>query len=110
MNPKAITLKPRQSEKAYQQSVDLNRYVFDVPMNVNKQMIAEAVSKQFNVTVEDVRVIRLKGKAKRTVRKNARPVAGRQSDVKKAYVRIKAGETIPIFQAAEEKPNAKKDK
>ncbi len=111
MNYKSITLKPRLSEKAYELSQAHNLYVFVVPKNANKMTVAEAVSAQFNVTVQNVNIIRTKSKAKRTVRKGGRPVSGQTASFKKAYVTVKPGDVIPIFQSEDDKAKAdKKDK
>jgi large subunit ribosomal protein L23 len=95
-------LKPRMSEKAYGVSQLRNTYVFDVTGDTNKHSVARAIAEQYSVTVTAVRVINVKGKVKRTIRKGGRPSMGRQSDVKKAYVTLKAGDTLPIFAAIEE--------
>lgn len=97
-----ITLRPRVSEKAYALSQERRTYVFDVPKNVTKLTVARGVAGQFNVTVETVNILNVKGKAKRTIRKGGRVTTGRDSDIKKAYVTLKAGDSIPIFAAAEE--------
>ena len=102
MNNLSIVLKPRMSEKAYGVSQLRNTYVFDVERAANKHTIARAVSEQYGVTVTEVNVINQKGKMKRTVRKGGRPTIGYQSDQKKAYVTLKAGDTLPIFAAMEE--------
>lgn len=99
---KTLVLKPRVSEKAYGLSQERRTYVFEVPKSANKQAVAQAVAAQFSVTVETVNVTVIKGKAKRTIRKGGRPIAGRQNDVKKAYVTIKEGDQIPVFKATEE--------
>lgn len=95
-------LRPRMSEKAYAVSQVRNTYVFDVEGDTNKHSVARAVSEQYGVTVLNVNVINQKGKVKRTIRKGGRPTMGRQSDVKKAYVTLKAGDSLPIFAAIEE--------
>lgn len=100
---KTLLLKPRMSEKAYGLSQTQNVYVFDVPKGANKHSVARAVAAQFEVTVEKVNVTNVKGKTKRTVRKGGRAAAGRQSDTRKAYVTLKAGDSLPIFAAVEEK-------
>ena len=105
---KTLVLEPRISEKAYGLSEARNTYVFNVPKKANKQLIADAVQAQFNVTVEAVNTVLVKGKRKRTVRKGGRPVMGKQNDVKKAYVRLKAGDSIAIFQTEED--DTKSDK
>ena len=110
---KTLVLKPRVSEKAYGMSQEgRNVYVFEVPKDANKHTVAEAVAAQFEVTVEAVNIAVAKGKTKRTVRKGGRPIAGRQNDVKKAYVTVKQGDTIAVFKATEEdeKPAAKAKK
>lgn len=100
---KTIILKPRvMSEKAYRLSQSTRTYVFDVPGNVNKLSVARAVAAQYDVVVEDVNILNQKGKAKRTMRKGGRPIAGRDSDVKKAYVKLAEGNTLPIFADVEE--------
>lgn len=98
---KTLVLKPRVSEKAYGQSAN-NVYVFRVNKDANKNVIVEAVEAQFGVTVTGIKTLVQKGKAKRTVRKGGRPVAGRESDFKKAYVTLKEGDSIAVFGAAEE--------
>lgn len=99
---KTLILKPRLSEKAYALSQANNTFVFEVPKGANKHSVARAVESQYDVTVEEVKVIVLKGKAKRTIRKGGKIAKGRQSDVKKAYVKLKAGDSLPIFAAVEE--------
>ena len=97
-----MTLKPRLSEKTYALSQSGNVYVFVVPGDANKNTVASSVTAQFKVTVESVNIANQQGKAKRSVRKGGRPVAGKQSDFKKAYVTVKKGDSIPVFAAVEE--------
>ncbi len=98
---KSLALKPRMSEKTYALSQSENTFVFDVPMTTNKFEIAASVSKQFAVTVVDTRITIVKGKAMRTIRKGGRAAMGKRVDKKKAYVRLKEGDSIPIFAAIE---------
>ena len=97
-----IVLKPKLSEKTYAQS--LNRvYAFEVPRDVNKHTVARAVEAQFDVKVTEVNIINSKGKAKRTISKGGRRVAnGREAAVKKAYVTLAEGNSLPFFAAIEE--------
>lgn len=103
---KEITLIPRVSEKAYAQSqaAGIKTYIFEVPLSANKHTVARAISVQYEVTVTEVRTTRLKGKTKQSYRKGGRPISGVRSDIKKAYVTLKAGDTLPLFaeEAAEE--------
>lgn len=105
-----IILKPRLSEKAYGLSQTNRTYVFDVTGDASKQSIGVAVTKQFDVSVTNVNVTNIKGKAKRTfVDRRGKFVRGTRSDIKKAYVTLKEGDSIPIF-AAEEEAEAKAEK
>ncbi len=101
---KIMALKPRMSEKTYAQSHATNTYTFDVPKNANKLEVSRAVAVQFKVTVEDVRIAILKGKQARSIRIGGtrKVITGKRPDIKKAYVRIKNGETIPIFASIDE--------
>lgn len=107
---KTLVLKPRVSEKAYALSQARNTFVFVVPNDANKVTVAEAVTAQFDVTVTEVNITNVKGKVKRTVRKGGRASTGRDNDFKKAYVTLKAGDTIAVFAAEDEadKKSAKK--
>ncbi|MEM7728516.1 MAG: 50S ribosomal protein L23 [Pseudomonadota bacterium] len=68
-----------------------NQIVFEVPLSSNKTEIKAAVEQLFNVSVTAVNTITTKGKTKRF-----RGRAGRRSDVKKAVVTLKDGDTIDI--------------
>jgi large subunit ribosomal protein L23 len=63
--------------------------VFRVSLEATKPEIKAAVEGLFGVTVEGVNTLVTKGKTKRF---RGRP--GKRSDVKKAYVRLAAGQTI----------------
>lgn len=107
---KQMILKPRLSEKTYALSVAGNVFSFEVPGDANKHTVARAVEAQFGVSVVEVNIINVKGKSVRTVRKGGRPTAGKRSDVKKAYVTLKDGDTLPFFDVEEEAKPAKADK
>lgn len=96
----SIVLKPRMSEKTYALSTQ-RVFVFDVDSDLNKHQIAEAVESTYEVTVTHVRIVVQKGKTKRLYR-NRRYETGTRSDVKKAYVTLKEGDSIPIFAAVEQ--------
>jgi len=96
----SILLKPRMSEKTYAQSQD-GVFVFDVGLEVNKHQVASAVAAEYDVTVEKVNITIVKGKEKRAYKKR-KYETGRRNDIKKAYVTLKEGDSIPIFAAVEE--------
>ncbi|HUD08436.1 MAG TPA: 50S ribosomal protein L23 [Candidatus Saccharimonadales bacterium] len=104
-----LPLRPRLSEKAYGLSQTQNVYVFDVPRSANRHSIAAAVTAQFEVTVVNVNVTNHKGKSKRTISKGGRrTVSGKQTAVKKAYVILKKGDSLPFFASiAEEEAKQK---
>lgn len=72
-----------------------NVYVFDVPKPATKPMVREAVETRFKVRVVSVTVIVAKGKLKRFQK-----VLGRQSDTKKAYVKLAKDQSIKLFEGA----------
>ncbi len=99
------TLKPRLSEKAFGLSQTTNTFVIDIPSEINRYEVADAVEKQFDVKVQSVRVVNRKGKVKRvmnTTGKRSSNRKGTQPDTKKAYVTLEAGSHLPFFAAAEE--------
>ena len=93
-----ITLRPRLSEKSYAAAQRAQTYVFDVPLTANKQQIAEAVATQFKVGVVGVNTLNKTGKAKRSVRRRAQALIGREKTTKRAYVTLKSGDKIPVFE------------
>jgi large subunit ribosomal protein L23 len=84
-----ILLGPHITEKAAIVGESSNQYVFQVATNATKPEVKQAVEKLFEVEVDAVRVVNVKGKTKRT---GAR--VGRRKNWRKAYVRVKSGQTI----------------
>ena len=99
---------PRATEKSYAEQAK-RTYVFNVPEGGSKQAIAKAVEEQFNVTVEDIRVLTRKGKATRFSKgKHAYPGTTFRRDKKIAYVTLKEGDKIRVFE--EESKDTKETK
>lgn len=98
----SILITPRATEKAYRLAADQNTYVFNVPLDANKQQIAEAVEAEFDgVEVSKVTVAVQSGKAVRFGRgKHRYPGTTHRKDTKKAYVTLSKGE-IKVFADAE---------
>lgn len=69
-----------------------NKYVFEVKKDATKPEIKQAVEKIFNVNVESVNTIIIKGKKKRMGRN-----IGFRPDWKKAIVKIQEGQSIARF-------------
>lgn len=101
----SLVITPRVSEKAYGQAGELNTYVFVVPLSANKIEVKKAIEKEYSVEVIDVNIARINGKVKKSYRKGGRTISGSRSDLKKAYVRVKEGQTIPVFAAQEQEEN-----
>jgi large subunit ribosomal protein L23 len=68
-----------------------NKVVFRVAIDATKPQIKEAVEKLFDVKVEAVNTIKVKGKTKRF-----RGIPGRRNDVKKAIVTLAEGQFIDV--------------
>lgn len=92
-----ISVIPRTTEKAYAQSQN-NVYVFNVPLDANKQQIIAAVEAQFEVKVERIKTLVQSGKAIRFSRgKRAQPGTTNRKDSKKAYVTLAEGSSLQVF-------------
>jgi large subunit ribosomal protein L23 len=76
---------------------DKGVYAFEVEKSANKISIQQAVEKKFNVTVLSVRTATHKGKTKSQMTRRGR-FEGRTASWKKAYVRLKEGDKIELFQ------------
>ena len=93
MEARDILIRPLITEKTTELMAE-GKYVFVVDKNANKIEIAKAVKEVFDVKVDKVNTIRVKGKTKRLGR-----TSGKRPDYKKAIVKLAAGETIEFFSA-----------
>ncbi len=89
-----VLLGPVVSEKSAAAGESANQVVFKVLPDASKLEIKAAVQALFEVKVEQVRVLNVKGKTKRT-----RYGVGVRSDWKKAYVRLEQGQDIDFAVA-----------
>lgn len=87
-----VLLSPRMTEKSTRVGESSNQYVFEVTTDSNKKEIKDAVEKLFEVNVESVRTVKVKGKSK-----SFKLRAGKRSDWKKAYVRVQEGQVIDFL-------------
>ncbi len=87
-----VILGPLVTEKTANQTEKSNQYAFKVLNDATKYEVKKAVELLFNVTVEAVSVINVKGKQKRFGQ-----MMGRRSDSKKAYVRLQNGQSIDFM-------------
>ncbi|WDS35924.1 50S ribosomal protein L23 [Pseudoxanthomonas sp.] len=86
---------PRVSEKTARLQEVSNQYVFEVSNDSTKADIKAAVEQLFEVKVEAVNVVNVKGKNKSFRNRN-----GRRGDWKKAYVRLADGQAIDVSATA----------
>jgi large subunit ribosomal protein L23 len=86
---------PHLSEKAHL-AAENNQVVLKVRTDATKAEIRQAVELLFEVQVDDVKVVNVKGKIKRFGQ-----TKGRRSDWKKAYVRLAEGSSLESFLGGE---------
>jgi len=87
--------KPYITEKVLLLNEEENKVVFKIDKTVNKIELKRAIESIFNVTVEAINTMTVRGKKKRLGRWE-----GRRSDWKKAIVTLKEGDTIEYFEGA----------
>ena len=90
-----LITKPHITEKVLLLKEDGNKVVFRIRKDSNKIELKNAIESIFNVTVENINTMNVKGKKKRLGRHE-----GRKSDWKKAIVTLKEGDTIEYFEGA----------
>lgn len=86
---------PVVSEKSYQLVQAHNQYTFRVLDDAHKVEIRQAVEELFDVTVTDVRTVKVQPKPKRRGRS-----VGTRAGWKKAIVELQPGDSIDIFEGA----------
>ncbi|KAB8313994.1 50S ribosomal protein L23 [Tolypothrix campylonemoides VB511288] len=91
----SIIRAPRVSEKTARLQEVSNQYVFEVATDATKADIKQAVEKLFDVKVEAVNVVNVKGKNKAFKFR-----MGRRGDWRKAYVTLAEGQTIDVMATA----------
>ncbi len=86
---------PRVSEKTARLQEVSNQYVFEVATDATKSDIKIAIEKLFDVKVEAVNVLNVKGKEKAFKNRT-----GRRGDWRKAYVKLAEGQSIDVMAKA----------
>ncbi len=89
-----VLLEPRVTEKTTQLADSSRQFTFKVLTDATKAEVKGAVELMFEVQVDSVQLINVKGKTKRFGRRE-----GRRSDWKKAYVKLKEGFDIDFMGA-----------
>lgn len=87
-----VILSPRISEKSTLLAEKAKQYVFKVQKQASKPQIKKAIELLFNVKVDDVRTLMVKGKSKKF-----KGGTGRRPDWKKAYITLSEGHEIDLM-------------
>jgi large subunit ribosomal protein L23 len=88
----SIIQTPHLSEKSTWVNEKYNQVVFRVNKKASKYEIKQAVETLFNVKVEKVTTLLVKGKTR-----NFRQIKGKKQDWKKAYVSLAEGQRIDVL-------------
>lgn len=95
-DPRDVIVRPVLTERALLLREQYNQYVFEVALGASKRSVKRAVEIIFGVQVEDVQVMNVKPKPKRT---RSRRRMGRTRRWRKAVVRLKEGQRIGELEA-----------
>lgn len=93
MEPYRVVRRPHVSEKTTDLIQNHNTYVFEVDLDATKTDIREAISHIWGVKVESIRIINVRGKARRMGR-----ISGYARSWKKAIVKLAEGEGIEVLR------------
>ena len=96
LHPNEVLLAPVVSEKSYS-LIDQRKYAFKHPSRRAPPQVRQAVEQLFDVHVERVNILKVQAKPKRRGL-----IKGTRPGWKKAIVQVREGETIPIFEGAQE--------
>ena len=95
MLSKIIIKRPIKTEKSFDQAKN-GVFTFLVDLEATKNDIKKAIEREFNVHVVSVKTVVMKGKVKTAGRKRKKV---KKSDQKKAFIKLKEGEKIDLFEA-----------
>lgn len=99
MNVYKILKRPILTEKMLKLQETKRKYAFEVDGRANKIEVERAVQEKFDVTVEDINIINVKGKTKRMNTRRGL-TTGKRADWKKAIVTLREGDSINFFESA----------
>ncbi|HEY6084365.1 MAG TPA: 50S ribosomal protein L23 [Nitrospira sp.] len=90
-----VLIQPLLTEKVTAMRENTNTVGFLVHPDANRVQIKQAVETLLKVKVERVNVLNVQGKIKRLGR-----FSGKRSDWKKAFVKLKQGEKLELYESA----------
>lgn len=88
-----MIVRPVVTEKTTDQKEESNQLTFEVLPKANRIEIKRAIENLFNVKVDNVRTMNVKGKIKRRGR-----IVGKRKNWKKAIVTLMPGQRIEFFE------------
>ncbi|MCP5468518.1 MAG: 50S ribosomal protein L23 [Deltaproteobacteria bacterium] len=88
-----IIKRPLITEKSTFLRESNRQYMFEVDLRANKKQVHHAIESLFNVNVENVRTLIVRGKIKRVGKS-----FGKKSNYKKAFVTLEEGSKIDFFE------------
>jgi large subunit ribosomal protein L23 len=94
-----ILIRPLYTEKIARLQDSENKYAFEVYHGANKIEIRKEIEKQFEVKVEKVQTMNVRGKIRQQMTRAGR-FHGRRPDWKKAIVTLAEGDNIDLFENA----------
>lgn len=86
-----VVFGPHVTEKTVNVSEQANMQTFKVSVDATKLEVKKAIEQLFEVKVDSVRTVKVKGKQKNFGRR-----AGKRKDWKKAYVKLAEGQAIDL--------------
>lgn len=95
MEARDVIIRPLITEKSYRLA-EQNKYCFEVDKRAKKPQIGMAVAEIFEVTVEAVNTVSMRGKSKRRGKVISKP-----RDWKKAIVTLREGDRIEVFEGGQ---------
>jgi large subunit ribosomal protein L23 len=97
MKKTKVLVRPLLTEKMLKLQETDGKYAFVVAQDANKIEIKKAVEKKFDVTVDNVNTIAVKGKRKQMNTQRG-ITKGSRSSWKKAIVTLREGDSIDFFE------------
>lgn len=94
---RSILIKPIITEKMTAMQEKANQYAFEVDIKANKLEIANAIQKKFNVKVESIRTLTLKGKRKSQFTRRGK-FTGFKASRKRALITLTKDSKIDLFE------------
>ncbi|MBD3376559.1 50S ribosomal protein L23 [candidate division KSB1 bacterium] len=97
---RSVLIRPLLTEKMLKLQEEHGKYGFSVALDANKIEIKSAVERRFDVTVDNVHTVKVKGKNKKMNTRRGL-THGKRADWKKAIVTLREGDSIDFFEGTQ---------